>query len=166
MVTSEYDVLLFLMGAWSLGRCSGFNVYHDLGIAAFWLGFMVIYLLGEYPRWQCLLRIPYHVCALAQACSAVQFQSLSLTWWMPRTKAVGFMPKINDELLPFDLAGRSQFTKLTVGLGHSPNVLPSLSHEAAGRPFVACFGLTWPVHLVCQPSSEGFQNCLDLVSLS
>ena len=52
------SITLVTSGDW------GFNLQHHLGIGAIWLGFVLIYLLGEDPCCRCLLRIPYHVCTL------------------------------------------------------------------------------------------------------
>ena len=40
-------------------------MHHYLEIAGFWLCFLGIYIVGENPRWYCLLRFPYHLCTLA-----------------------------------------------------------------------------------------------------
>lgn len=54
-----------------------FNLQHHLGIGAIWLGFVLIYLLGEDPCCRCLLRIPYHVCMISLAVHVMPWSTTS-----------------------------------------------------------------------------------------
>lgn len=54
-----------------------FNLQHHLGIAAIWLGFVLIYLLGEDPCCRCLIRIPYHVCMMTLAVHVMPWSTVS-----------------------------------------------------------------------------------------
>lgn len=90
-------------------------MHHHLGIAGVWLGFLGIYIMGENPRWHCLLRLPYHLCTLAAPIFLHIFSAdaeknccdkfgFSKVWWslqFTRCRGVRFrMTRLNFTSLP------------------------------------------------------------------
>jgi len=69
-------VLYFLVAILPEDPVMSFQMHHYLEIAGFWLCFLGIYIVGENPRWYCLLRFPYHLCMLILAVHTMPWSSV------------------------------------------------------------------------------------------